>query len=222
MHAKPQKYNSKVISNERLSTSGYLITIERNGMPFEAGQCLTIHGRDMTEDRTYTIASGVKDEHLQVLYRHIPHGKLTPQLVLKKAGDPIQVSGPYGEFMVRDLASPLVFIATGTGVAPCRAYLRSHPGLKISLIHGVRENQDLFCRSEFAAVNYFPCVSKESGIGFKGRTTEFFPSFQLPAGAHYHLCGANEMIFDMHGMLKERGVDDAFIHTEAYYYRLYS
>lgn len=218
----PSRYTSRVVSLQQLSDSGHALTFERRGLEFEAGRLLTLHGRETTEDRSYTIASGEKDEHLQVLFRHIPAGKLTPQLVQKKPGDPIEFSGPFGEFVVRDPAHPAIFIATGTGVAPCRAYLRSHPRLPLTLVHGVRVAQDLFFRDEFGKARYFPCVSREEGTGFHGRVTEFFKAFEFDRRAHFHLCGANEMIFDMQVFLLNAGVDEANIFTEAYYYRLHS
>ena len=218
----PARFASRIVALEQISDSGYVLTFERRGLEFEAGRLLTIHGRVPTEDRSYTIASGEKDEHLQILFRHIPAGKLTPQLARKRPGDPIEFSGPFGEFTVRDPLHPVVFIATGTGVAPCRAYLRTHPGLPLTLVHGVRVAQDLFFRGEFEKARYLPCVSREAGTGFHGRVTDFFKTFDFDRGAHFHLCGANEMIFDMQVFLLNAGVDESNIFTEAYYYRLHS
>jgi ferredoxin--NADP+ reductase len=216
------RYISRVVALRRLSESGYELTIERQGLEFEAGRLITIRGRDPTEDRSYTVASGEHDEHLQVLFRLIPAGKLTPQLVRKKPGDPIEFSGPFGDFVVRDPTRPMVFIATGTGVAPCRAYLRTHPGLPLTLVHGVRVAQDLFYREEFEGARHIPCVTREKGAGFHGRVTEFFKTFAFDRASHFHLCGANEMIFDMQVFLLQAGVEESSIFTEAYYYRLHS
>jgi ferredoxin--NADP+ reductase len=218
----PRKYQARVLDARQLSPTGYELTFERHRMPFQAGRLITLHGPDVTQDRTYTVLSGEGDENLQILYRHIPTGKLTPHLIRLKAGDPIQFSGPYGEFVLRDPARPIVFVATGTGVAPCRSYIRTHPGLHLTLIHGIRWNADCFYRDEFARYRYVPCVTGEAGPGYQGRVTDFFKTFAFEPDSHFYLCGANEMIFDMHTLLKERGVDDSRIFTEAYYYRLHS
>lgn len=218
----PSRHASRVVALRPLSESGYELTFERVGLAFEAGRLITLHGHAPTEDRSYTLCSGEREEHLQILFRHIPGGKLTPQLVRKKPGDPIEFSGPFGEFTVRDPAHPMVFIATGTGVAPCRAYVRTYPDLPLTLVHGVRVAQDLFYREEFAGERYFPCVTREEGVGFHGRVTEFFKTFDFDRRAHFHLCGANEMIFDLQVFLMAAGVDEAHIFTEAYYYRLHS
>ena len=222
MNESPKRFRARVVRLQRLSSSGYELTFERNGLEFEAGRLVTIHGREPTEDRSYTIASGEEDEHVQILFRHIATGKLTPELINLRPGDFVEVSGPFGEFVVRDVAKPLVFVATGTGVAPCRAYIRTHRDLDLTLIHGTRIAEDLFYRGEFQTCRYFPCVSRENGIGFHGRVTEFMKDFAIDPEARFHLCGANEMIFDMQVLLRRRGVDESRIFTEAYYYRLYS
>jgi ferredoxin-NADP reductase len=180
---------------------------------------LTIHGRSVTEDRSYTIACGEEDEQLHVLYRLIPNGALTPQLVRLQVGDTVPLSGPYGQFVLRDPMAPLVFIATGTGIAPCRAYARTYPGLNMTVYHGVRTCEDLFYRTELSAFAYHPCVTQGGDHVFKGRVTELIPTRPAPTDAHYYLCGAYEMIYDMRAHLLERGVPAAHIFMEGYYYR---
>jgi NAD(P)H-flavin reductase len=217
----PALVTSRVLELNRLSDTGYELVVERAGITFKPGQLINIHGRSHLEDRSYTVCSGDRDEHLTVLFRLIPGGVLTPQLVRLKPGDPIRISGPYGEFTVRDATRPLVFFATGTGVAPCRAYMRSHAGLDITLAHGVRTREDLFYRETFARLNYHPCLSADPdapGV-FHGRVTDFARRRIFPPDAHYYLCGANEMIYEVREILLARGIDRATVFSEEYYYR---
>jgi NAD(P)H-flavin reductase len=217
----PTISDSRVVALNRLSDTGYELRIERNGINFKPGQLINIHGRNHMEDRSYTVCSGDRDEMLTVLFRLIPGGILTPQLAAMRPGDTIRVSGPYGEFVVRDTLRPIIFIATGTGVAPCRAYLRSHASLNLTLIHGVRVEQDLFYRDEFKSISYTPCLTRDETIRdvFHGRVTDYARQNLFPANSHYYLCGANEMIYEMQEILEQRGVDRSSIFTEAYYYR---
>jgi ferredoxin/flavodoxin---NADP+ reductase len=212
---------SRVVALNRLCATGYELLLERSGIQFTAGQLINLHGRDHFEDRSYTVCSGEQDEHLTVLFRHVPEGVLTPQLIQLKPGDLINISGPYGEFTLRDRERPVIFFATGTGVAPCRAYLRSFSGLNLTLYHGVRFAEDLYYRQEFQSVVYHPCVSRAStrpGI-FPGRVTDLARTSPFPPDSHFYLCGANEMIYEMQEVLHERGVPPDAIFTEAYYYR---
>lgn len=214
-----RRWRARVLDHRHLSPTGCELTLSRDGLAFRAGQLLTIHGRDVLEDRNYTIASGERDDCLQVLYRVIPAGKLTPQLAQLRPGDTVEVSGPYGEFVLRDATRPIVFIATGTGIAPCRAYVRTHAGLDLTVLHGVRRAEDLFYREDFAGRPYHPCTSAEAGPGYHGRVTDLSRTLAFPAGSHFYLCGANEMFYDMRDLLRARGVDSGCIFTEAYYYR---
>ena len=209
---------SRVLSLRRLSATGYELAFAREGLDFRAGQLVTIHGRNLLEDRSYSICSGEGDEALTILFRLIPDGQLTPQLAALRPGAEIDVSGPFGEFVLRDKARPVVFVATGTGIAPCRSYLRTHPDLHLTVIHGVRAAEDLFYRDEFAGVPYHPCVSSGGEGVFAGRVTDFCRGAPLPDGALFHLCGANGMFYDMRDVLSARGIPPGDIFTEAYYY----
>lgn len=218
----PRTWLARVQANRQLSATGFELKLSRDGAQFRAGQLLTVHGADVLHDRTYTIASGEGDESLCILYRLIPSGLLTPQLARLKSGDTVQVSAPYGEFVLRDRARPIVFVATGTGIAPCIAYRRSHPDLQLTVLHGVRSVDDLFYRAELeTGAHYHACVSNETHPGcFRGRVTACAAALTFPPEAHFYLCGANEMFYEMRDLLESRGIPLANVFTEAYYYRL--
>jgi len=204
-----------VIANERVSADVWVLRLERRGLSFRAGELISLHGHGELDHRDYTIASGTGDEAVEVLYRLVPHGALTPQLVTWRAGDEVRFKGPYGTFVLREASGsvPVVFVATGTGIAPARSFLRSHPDVEMTVLHGVRERGDLFYREEFEAApavrTYAPCVSSETG-----RVTDWLRSNPLPDGAHVYLCGANEMIYEASEILAGHE-----LFTEPYYYR---
>lgn len=213
------RQESRVVALRQLSPTGYELTMERGGLRFLAGQLINVHGRDALDERSYTVCSGERDGHLQIIFRLMPDGRLTPQLAELRPGGTVEISGPYGEFTLRDARRKIFFIATGTGIAPCRAFLRTHASIDLTLLHGVRCEEDLFYREEFSALDYRPCVSGGSSRHFTGRVTELAAQMQLPPDAHYYLCGANEMFYDMRDVLAARGVPPANVFTEAYYYR---
>lgn len=221
MSTQVTKVRARVVALNRLSSSGYELLLERNGIQFKPGQLINLHGRNHLEDRSYTVCSGDRDEHLAVLFRLIPSGILTPQLVALHPGDAIEISGPYGEFMIRDPSKQIFFFATGTGLAPCRAYIRSHTSLDITLYHGVRKIEDLYYRQEFSSIKYQPCISGEKSQAgmIDGRVTDLARAKSWPVDAHYYLCGANEMIYEMQEILEAAGVPRTSVFTEAYYYR---
>jgi ferredoxin-NADP reductase len=211
---------SKVLGHHRLSETGYELTLERHALSFDPGMLVTMHGPDVTEDREYTISSGVNDDVISILYRWIPTGRLTTRLIRLEPGDPVRWTGPHGGFTLRNTSRRIVFVATGTGIAPCRSFFRSHPDLNLTICHGVRTAEDLFYRSEFSSADYFPCVSGAAAADlYAGRVTDRIEGIQTDLQAHYYLCGAYEMIFDVSAILKKAGVPESQIFTEPYYYK---
>jgi ferredoxin--NADP+ reductase/benzoate/toluate 1,2-dioxygenase reductase subunit len=210
---------SRVLANEPVSSTAFLLTLERAGLTFHAGELVGLQGPDKLATRDYTIASGEQDEHLQVLIRLIPHGALTPWLSSLRPGDGLDLTGPYGTFTLRNPGKPVVFLATGTGIAPGVAYRKTYPHLKLTVLHGVAVEEDLFFRSLFDADHYLPCVSREPCEGWQGRVTDRLAGLPLHPEADFYLCGANEMIYQASDLLRARGVGNHRIFHEPYYYR---
>jgi ferredoxin--NADP+ reductase len=215
----PSRLRSRVLANQPVSPTAFELVLERNGLPFQAGHEILLHGRDHTEDRQYSIASGESEDSIRLLIRLIPEGIVSPRLAQLREGEEVEFTGPFGSFLIRDFLAPLVFIATGTGIAPALGFIRSHSELDLTVLHGVREPADLFFHAEFDPKKFHACVSRSPGPGhFAGRVTARLPELILPEEAHYYLCGANDMILEIRRMLKARGVPDARIFAEAYYF----
>ena len=76
-------------------------------------------------------------------------GIVSSYLFNLRPGDPVTVSGPYGEFVARNTDKEMVFIGGGAGMAPMRSHildqlLRIKSGRKISFWYGARSLQELF------------------------------------------------------------------------------
>ena len=216
-----QRIKTRVIENKQISSTGYLLRIERKDLSFRAGELVSLYSQKSNDHRDYTIASGENDEELHILYRMVPNGLLTPEILTWKPNDLIEIVGPYGDFILRNPSANNVFIATGTGIAPCHAFIRSQPAMRLSVYHGVRYAEDLFYRDELSAYTYYPCVSGEATEKtYHGRVTELVKAQTFPDDADFYLCGANEMIYEVLDLLEELKVDPDHIYREPYYYRL--
>lgn len=211
----------KILNHQPLGLDARLLQFERPSWRWRAGQLVSLGGADPRDQRDYSIASGETDETLDVLYRLIPHGVVTPHLQKLLPGEKVPVQGPCGRFVLEDPQRPVVFCATGTGIAPCRAFLRSFPGLDLTLLHGVRYPEDLYFREEMTALRYFPFCSRKALAGKTGRLTDYLREMPLPGQAVYYLCGANEMIYEAEEILTGRGINPEDLHHEPYYYRAY-
>jgi CDP-4-dehydro-6-deoxyglucose reductase len=79
------------------------------------------------EPRVYSIASSPNRDNIELCIRRVPGGRLTPHLCAEaSAGDDLFVRGPYGdELLLREPSErDVVFVATGTGVAPFRGMIK--------------------------------------------------------------------------------------------------
>ena len=202
----------------RLSPDSYLLSFERN-FEFSAGQVLGIALKADDEPRLYSIASGEKDNDVEILFNVKPGGELTPKLSELKTGDTIFVTLPFGSF--HDSDKPAFFIATGTGIAPFRSMIRSGVKHEITLVHGSRIPENFYFDGELIAanINYVKCLSKGESTGvFKGRVTDYLKSIEiLPAEHNYHICGNAEMVLECRDFLLEKNIPFGNIIAEIYF-----
>ncbi len=213
-----RRYESSVIRNTELAPGTIALEIDRAGLNFRAGEEIILHGPDPEDDRTYSIASGESDASLLLLIRIIPDGRVTPRLARLRPGDPISFSGPTGSFILRAPDIPLLFIATGTGLAPFRSMMRSHPGIRPILLHGVRHDAELYFRQELEprCAHYRPCLSRDPARPC--RVTDALADLDPDPRADVYLCGGQPMIRDARAALLRRGISPDRILAEIYYF----
>jgi NAD(P)H-flavin reductase len=183
---------------------------------FQPGQYATLWltHRGETTPRPYSIASSpLETRSLEFYINLVEDGHLTPSLwdpevmnaLNNRSKDTtLAITGPHGQFVL-DLKDPrdLVFVASGTGLAPFismtrklnEAYLADPEIFRartVHIIHGVSHAQNLGYRSELEALNleternaghklrifYFPTVSRPhldpSWTGLRGRAEAHF------------------------------------------------
>jgi CDP-4-dehydro-6-deoxyglucose reductase len=78
------------------------------------------------ERRSYSLANAPRaDGMLELLINRYPGGKLSAYWFDRAAvGDLVRIEGPFGTFFLRDAApTEILFLATGTGIAPVKALL---------------------------------------------------------------------------------------------------
>ena len=80
----------------------------------------------------------------------------------RKPGDKVTISGPYGEFFIKNTKAEMLYIGGGAGMAPMRSHLYHlfhtlKTGRKVTFFYGGRTKQELFYIEEFRAIeNQFP------------------------------------------------------------------
>ena len=75
----------------------------------------------------------------------------------RKPGDKVTISGPYGEFFIKNTESEMLYVGGGAGMAPMRSHLYHlfhtlKTGRKVTFFYGGRTKQELFYVEEFRAI----------------------------------------------------------------------
>ena len=210
---------ARVLANRELAPGTHELEFERGDFRFRAGEEIVVHGPTADQDRSYSLAGGENEPTLRLLIREIPDGAVSPGLVRLPAGAAIVFSGPTGSFVLRDPARPLWFIATGTGIAPLLSFLRSEPGLRPVVLHGVQRAGELYAMAEIRERTeaYHPCLSRDPAHPPR-RVTDALAELTLPPHADFYLCGGQPMIRDARALLMTRGIEAARIFAEPYYF----
>ncbi|MEE9372070.1 MAG: NADH:ubiquinone reductase (Na(+)-transporting) subunit F [Saprospiraceae bacterium] len=75
----------------------------------------------------------------------------------RKPGDKVTISGPYGEFFIKDSQAEMLYIGGGAGMAPMRSHLYHlfhtlKTRRKVTFFYGGRTKQELFYIEEFREI----------------------------------------------------------------------
>ncbi len=188
--------------------------------------------------RAYSVANRPRDEGRIVLLIRLalppphvpgaPPGIVSSWLFGLKAGDTVDVAGPYGDFFARPTQREMVFIGGGVGMAPLRAIIsdqleRVGTTRKLSFWYGARSGIDLFYGEEFDALerkhanfSWVPALSDPArgdswtgAVGFIHDVVlkDYLAGHPAPEDCEYYLCGPPLMIKAVLAMLDEVGVD---------------
>ncbi|UZR95023.1 NADH:ubiquinone reductase (Na(+)-transporting) subunit F [Chondrinema litorale] len=75
----------------------------------------------------------------------------------RKPGDKVTVSGPYGEFFIKDTDKEMIYVGGGAGMAPLRSHIfhlfhTLKSGRKVSFWYGGRSKRELFYTEHFRKI----------------------------------------------------------------------
>jgi len=210
------------------------------GLPGLAKRCEEAEPETLAQDpqklirRAYSIASSsIEKEYLEFYISLVRSGALTPRLFALRLGDRVWLSPKMtGMFTLRDVPEDkhVVFIATGTGLAPYMSMLRTHLEAggprKFAILHGAYHSWDLGYRTELFTLQrlcrnlaYLPILSDPQGElvpwkGASGFVQDLWTGGALaavwgfqptPENTHVFLCGHPAMIQSVTLLLTGQG-----------------
>jgi len=237
-------YNGRLSRWEEIAEGLAIVGVEalEDPFPFEAGQYATLglmgpEGKLI--QRPMSISSSADDlTEYEFFIRLVQIGGFTPLLWEIGVGDPINIKGAKGKFLLQDDGRTCLFVASGTGLAPfisMLATLRDRGEKRdIVLLHGVSYAYDLAWRKELMQLEaegvfplrYIATVSRpRESPDWDGETgrVETIVASQMDAfgltseNATVYLCGNPEMISAVDEIATGRGFPPERIRKELYW-----
>jgi len=157
-----------------------------------------------------------------------PPGKMSSYIFNLKPGDKVTISGPYGEFFIKETDAEMVYIGGGAGMAPLRSHIfellkNLKSGRKISYWYGGRSKRELFYIEEFEELEKeFPNFSlhlalseplpEDNWTGHVGfihsvLLENYLKDHPAPEDCEYYICGPPMMLSAVQKMLADLGVE---------------
>ena len=157
-----------------------------------------------------------------------PPGKMSSYTFNLKPGDEVTISGPYGEFFIKDTDAEMIYIGGGAGMAPLRSHIfelfrARKTNRKVSYWYGGRSLRELFYTDDFRNIEkefdnfkYEIALSEpmpednwEGHVGFIHQVLleQYLKDHPAPEDVEYYMCGPPMMITAVQNMLEDLGVE---------------
>lgn len=160
-------------------------------------------------------------------FMNVNPGICSSYIFSRKPGDKVTVSGPYGEFFLKETKNEKMFIGGGAGMAPMRSHLfhlfltEKHQE-QTTFWYGARSLREVFYEDEFRAIEKdFPnfkfnlalsepkpedCWTGYTGFIHQVIFDNYLKNHDAPEDIEYYLCGPPMMNAAVEKMLFDLGV----------------
>jgi ferredoxin--NADP+ reductase len=237
-------YNGRLSRWEEIAPGLAIVGVEalESPFPFEPGQYATLGlmgpaGKLVQRPMSISSSADALSEY-EFFIRRVEGGAFTPLLWERTVGQPINIKGPKGKFLLQEDGRRCLFVSSGTGLAPFISMLETLRAREqqrdIVILHGVSYDYDLAWRrqlSELEASGTFPLryvgtVSRPQScpdwLGCTGRVEAVIDS-QLdvhgmtPDDTTIYLCGNPDMITAVEEVADGRGFPPEQVRKELYW-----
>ncbi len=158
----------------------------------------------------------------------IPPGVCSSYVFSLKPGDKITISGPYGEFHIKETGKEMVYIGGGAGMAPLRSHIfhlfhTQKTNRKVSYWYGARSKREMFYTEDFEAIErefpnfrYHVALSEplpedqwKGYVGFIHQVVyeQYLKNHPDIDQVEFYLCGPPMMLTAVQKMLADLGVE---------------
>ena len=165
-------------------------------------------------------------------FQKLNPGICSSYIFSRKPGDKVTISGPYGEFFLKDTDREMMFIGGGAGMAPMRSHIfhlfhTLKTDRKVSFWYGARSKREIFYEEDFRDIekrfdNFdftialsepLPEDNWDGPTGFIHSVIyeKYLSKHEEPEEIEYYLCGPPMMNAAVQKMLYDLGVPDEMI-----------
>jgi Na+-transporting NADH:ubiquinone oxidoreductase subunit F len=158
---------------------------------------------------------------------NVPPGLCSSYIFSRKPGDKVMISGPYGEFHIKNTNAEMLYIGGGAGMAPLRSHIfhlfkTLKTNRKVSYWYGARSLREVFYMEEFEEIqknfpNFKFCLALSEAYpsdnwgGPKGFIHQvlynnYLASHEAPEDIEYYFCGPPLMNAAVIKLLNDLGV----------------
>lgn len=203
-----------------------LRTPPNKSLEFLAGQYVDLSVKGIK--RSYSIASTPQDSEIELLIKNYTGGQFSNYLFNEaKVNDLLMIEGPKGTYILpKDITHNLIFISTGTGIAPNLSLIKSalkegkaQPS-QITLIHGQRSAKEHIYSIEeiLNGVNIIKCTSRESAEGFvPGYVQDAIKGLELDiSNSLVFACGNPQMINEIKLQMITSGLEEKCFKSDVF------
>ena len=200
----------------------------QSNFKYLSGQYINIIKGDYK--RSYSIANSNSTSNLVFFIKNYEGGRFSNYLFNEaKINDLLRIEGPIGTFFYRKTSKKnIVFLATGTGIAPVKAMLEqmdeNHSDLidkNIYLFFGGRTEEDLFWKPKFTniKVEFIPVLSRsnDNWNGAKGYVQDAVHDKEIDlTDSVFYACGSENMIKDSRELVVNNGLSEDAFYSDAF------
>ena len=162
-------------------------------------------------------------------FMNVNPGICSSYIFAREPGDKVTISGPYGDFFIKDTEREMVYIGGGAGMAPLRSHIfhmfqTLKTGRKVSYWYGARSKREIFYEDEFRKIEKeFPNFTFNIALSeplpednWDGHTgfihqvvlDNYLNDHPEPEEVEYYLCGPPIMNESVLSMLDNLGVPE--------------
>jgi CDP-4-dehydro-6-deoxyglucose reductase len=229
----PAKINSIIKLNDTVVEVELRLPPNSN-FAYNSGQYVNISKGQII--RSYSIANSYNEKGIiNLIIKKYENGLMSKYWFEEaKVNDILRIEGPLGSFFLRETkVKNIIFLATGTGIAPIKSileYISSSKEKYLSknlwLFVGVRTENELLWNpnqlNEILNINYIPVLSRGTidWTGERGYVQDVVKKLNISlVDSQVYACGSSAMIQSSKKILTENGLNknhffsDAFVAT---------